>query len=407
MFGRSISKVRVCVWVAVVLLAAALAGQVIATKLPAKKENHTATELRLASSGWWPTKGSDPRDEYVDSAACARCHSDKANTFKNTPMAHALAPVGPGTLSEVSAGPVRFQIGAYRFELAQNSNGAVYSASNGMQSVSVPVGWVVGNGEFGRTYLYLENGAFYESRLSYYRSVKALDFTTGSPRVEPNRLGSALGRHIMADDVPLCFGCHSTASTSDNHFDPTHLIAGVTCEACHGPGARHVAAMSLPHDARSSSFIFNPARLDPVASVDFCGACHRTSVDVALSGVTGILSLRFPAYRLERSRCKGVEGASLTCVACHDPHEPLAHVPESYDKNCLNCHGSESTLRGVPSQNDAHQATEANSARNSVCPVGQKACVGCHMPKYNIPNMHTTFTDHKIATRRQGDSFVE
>src|SRR5579864_787575 len=342
MLGRSISKVRVCTWVALLLADAAVAGQVFATKLPAKKEKHAATELRLASSGWWPTKGSEPRDEYVGSGECARCHSDKANTFRNTPMAHALSPVGPGTLSEVSSGPVHFQIGVYRFELAQDSNGAVYSASNGAESVSVPVGWVVGNGEFGRTYLYLENGAFYESRLSYYRSVKALDFTTGNPSVEPNRLGSALGRHIMANDVPLCFGCHSTASTTDNHFDPTHLIAVVACEACHGPGARYVAAMSLPHDARSSSFIFNPARLDPVAAVDFCGACHRTSVDVALSGVTGILSLRFPAYRLERSRCKGVEGASLTCVACHDPHEPLAHLPESYDKNCLNCHGSKS-----------------------------------------------------------------
>lgn len=393
MFSRPISKVSVVIWVAVLIVAAALAEQLFATKLPAKKENHTATELRLASSGWWPTKGSAPRAEYVDSAECARCHSDKANTFKKTPMAHALAQVGPGTLSEVASGPVDFQIGAYRFELAQNSNGADYSASNGMQSVSVPLAWVVGNGEFGRTYLYLENGAFYESRLSYYRSVKALDFTTGNPSVEPSRLGSALGRHMASGDVSMCFGCHSTASTTDNHFDPAQLIAGVSCEACHGPGARHVAAMSLPHDARSPSFIFNPARLDPVASVDFCGACHRTSVDVALSGVTGILSLRFPASRLERSRCKGVEGASLTCVACHDPHEPLAHFPESYDKNCLKCHGSKST--------------SASSAGNSVCPVGQKACVSCHMPKYNIPNMHTTFTDHKIAVHREGDSFQE
>jgi len=294
MLGRSISKVRVCTWVALLLADAAVAGQVFATKLPAKKEKHAATELRLASSGWWPTKGSEPRDEYVGSGECARCHSDKANTFKNTPMAHALSPVGPGTLSEVSSGPVHFQIGVYRFELAQDSNGAVYSASNGAESVSVPVGWVVGNGEFGRTYLYLENGAFYESRLSYYRSVKALDFTTGNPSVEPNRLGSALGRHIMANDVPLCFGCHSTASTTDNHFDPTHLIAGIACEACHGPNFAHTEDPTTVH-----AFKPNPATL--------CVRCHEAN---------SAKPKNFPQVVSKD------HAGDMSCVECHKPHSP-------------------------------------------------------------------------------------
>jgi hypothetical protein len=243
--------------------------------------------------------------------------------------------------------------------------------------------------------------------LSYYASSKTLDFTTGNPHIAPSRLGSALGRHLTADEIPRCFGCHSTASTTSNHFDPIHLMPGVGCEACHGPGSRHVAEMSLPHDPRSPTFIFNPARLDSTAAVDFCGACHRTSVDVTLSGVTGILTLRFPAYRLERSRCRGVHSSSLTCEACHDSHQPLAHNPAAYDKNCLGCHHVTAPARVALDTRSLPLMAQTKLARPSICPVGTKACVTCHMPKYNIPDMHTTFTDHKIAIHRGNGSFTE
>jgi len=309
-------------------------------------------------------------------------------------MARALSPATAGAVRFLQA-PMHFRTGVYDYELTRTGAGAAYSVTNGPQSATVNLGWVFGDRQFGDTFLFQQNGIFFESRVSYYSAPDALDFTTGSPRFPPNRIETALGRRMSPEEPPLCFGCHATAANTDNKFHPEKLIPGVTCEACHGPGAQHVAQMSLDHDQQAPTLIFNPARLSPADSVDFCGACHRTSVDVSLSGVSGILSLRFPAYRLQRSRCWGAGDARLTCIACHDTHRPRQRDAAFYDKDCLSCHAA----RG--------SRTETRNRRARACPVADKLCVSCHMPKYTIPEMHTSFTDHKIAIHRTGDQFTE
>src|SRR5205085_12167381 len=113
---------------------------------------------------------------------------------------------------------------------------------------------------------------------------------------------------------------------------------GGTFKTRHGPGAEHVWAEKAGTTEERKTGILNPRNLSPVESVDFCGACHRTWWDVALSGSTGITSLRFPPYRLENSRCWGKGDARLTCASCHDPHRPLEREAKAYDKRCLNCH---------------------------------------------------------------------
>ena len=52
-----------------------------------------------------------------------------------------------------------------------------------------------------------------------------------------------MDRPVGFAEIGRCFACHSTASTIGDKFDEENLILGVTCEACHGPGAKHVAAM--------------------------------------------------------------------------------------------------------------------------------------------------------------------
>jgi hypothetical protein len=357
-------------------------------------QGSTATEIRLMDPGWWPTKATSPRDQYVGSAACGRCHKDIIESQSSTPMARALRPATGDAMRFIRT-PMHFRTGVYDYELARTPAGAAYSVTNGQQSAAVNLGWVFGDRQFGDTFLFQQEGTFFESRVSYYSAPDGLDFTTGSPRFPPNRIGTALGRRMSPEEPPLCFGCHATAANTDNQFHPEKLIPGVTCEACHGPGAQHVAQMSLDHDEQTPTLIFNPVRLSPSDSVDFCGACHRTSVDVSLSGVSGILSLRFPAYRLQRSRCWGTGDSRLTCIACHDTHRPRQRDAAFYDKDCLSCHSA----RGLP--------TERRNRPGRACPVADKLCVSCHMPRYTIPEMHTSFTDHKIAIHRTGDQFAE
>jgi hypothetical protein len=49
---------------------------------------------------------------------------------------------------------------------------------------------------------------------------------------------------------------------------------------------------------QGEAMIMNPRRLDPVDSVDFCGACHRTWEDVVANGFTGVgvYNVRFAPY---------------------------------------------------------------------------------------------------------------
>jgi hypothetical protein len=355
-------------------------------------EVSTATEIRLIDPGWWPTKGTAARDQYVGSETCGHCHQDKFETQKNTPMARAVKPATADAFANIPH-TMHFRSGSYDYSLSKTATGAEYSTTNGQQSASAAVSWIFGDRQFGDTFLYQQNGIYFESRVSYYKAINGLDFTTGRTAFRPTRIETALGRRMSPDEPPLCFGCHSTAASTDGVFHPEILVPGVTCEACHGPGAQHVAQMSLEHDARNSTLIFNPARLAPNDSVDFCGACHRTTADVSLNSIGGLFLLRFPAYGLEQSRCWKSGAARLTCTACHDPHECRVEDAAFYDKVCVSCH---SPASDAP-KNQAHAS--------SICKVSNRECVSCHMRKYAIPSMHTDFTDHKIGI--QGDQFTQ
>ena len=353
----------------------------------------TPTEIRVISPGWWPTKNTFPRDQFVGSETCARCHQDIAETQKNTPMAHAVTQATADAFS-IFPQDMHFRSGVYNYSLSQTPTGAQYSVTNGEQSASAPLTWIFGNRQFGDTFVYQQNAMYFESRVSYYRLPNGLDFTTGHPDFRANRIDTALGRRMSPDEPPLCFGCHSTASSTDGQFRPERLIPGVTCEACHGPGAQHVAQMSTEHDAKEPTQIFNPARLSPADSADFCGACHRTAADVSISNVTGMFVLRFPGYGLAQSHCQGAKEA---CTTCHNPHKARVQEPAFYDKVCLRCHSPASA-------NNATAAKPATHA-NPTCKVSDHDCVTCHMRKYTIPSMHTEFTNHRIGI--QGEKFSE
>jgi hypothetical protein len=144
--------------------------------------------------------------------------------------------------------------------------------------------------------------------------------------------------------------------------------------------------MERADPVRPRDTILDPGQLDPRASVDFCGACHKTFWDVKLAHETGLASLRSQPYRLQSSKCWGEGDDRLTCVACHDPHKPLATAARSYDGACLRCHR----------RPDAPVGPQRHAR---ACPVARADCVTCHMPRYDVPEMHVSFTDHLIQIK--------
>lgn len=359
-----------------------------------KVETPMATAERIEAPGWWPTKHSASRQDFGGTAACSKCHSKKTATQLTTPMAHASTPA-PTSVVLMEHEHISRQADGYTYTISSGQSGSIYSVSDDAKSISEPLLWAFGLGQKGQTYIYQRAGFYYESRMSFFKSLKGLDLTPGHEPGKPASLENAMGRLLEPSTLQLCFGCHTTASTTSAGFDPAHLMAGVTCEACHGPGAEHVAFMDDDETEKGRLAIFDPSRLSPVALVDFCGACHRTLNDVYELGMNGVGNVRFQPYRLENSRCWGNGDARLTCIACHDPHQPLIREAGAYDGKCLACHV-------------VAPATKAsNDHPGKRCPVGKKDCVTCHMPRVDLPNMHAPFTDHRIRVVKRGAPYPD
>lgn len=292
---------------------------------------------------------------------------------------------------------LNFAVDRYRYTIDTGPDGSRYTVSDGNHTLSYNLTWAFGTARVGQSYLFKNGDNFYEARVTYFDSLKALGFTPDRDLASPKDVAEAMYRPVGPAEVQRCFACHTTASDIDGKFDEAHLIPGVTCEACHGPGAKHVAAMNSPSITPNdhNAAIFNPAHLSPVDAVEFCGACHGSWWDVKLSGVKGVSTTRSAPYRLVTSKCWGKGDVRLECTACHDPHEPLQTNAAAYDHACLSCHVNAVGMK------------ISVSHPGRACPVASKNCTSCHMPKVMVPEMHDSFTDHRIRIARTGEPFPE
>lgn len=381
--------VAVNVVVPLLLFGVAVFGQ---TQTPA--ESPRATKDRLIDQHWWPTKDTPGFSAYAGESTCRECHSEEASSQVLTPMAEASFRIVERTPSP-KLGSGTLQSGSYLYRIASDNVGSRLVVSSGTQSITANISWIFGAGVHGQTYILENKGSFYESQVSSFATLHGMDLTPGHSQIEAGDLNHALGERLSLSTAKLCFGCHTTYSSTNSKFDVSRATSGVRCEACHGPGADHVSAMKAGRIDEALKAILNPAHLSPVDVVDFCGACHRTGVDVVLSeGAYGPLNVRFQPYRLEKSRCWGTQGDDrLTCFACHNPHQPLVKVADFYDARCLSCHSAQGK--------ESHEA----SPSPAVCPKATANCTSCHMPKYDVPGMHAKFTDHFIRVVRAGESY--
>jgi Cytochrome c554 and c-prime len=356
------------------------AGATIAVSLQAQM----ATADRIQDPGWWPTKGTPARAEYAGTFACNECHASHVAVQTTTSMARTLT---AAATSETLGAHSRLSTtaGRYTFSIATTAEQSTYDVTDGTEAVSAPLKWAFGAGKVGQSFLFERDGVVREARVSYYEGAGTLDVTPGRAVDSPRTVTEAMGRVVGGAELRRCFGCHSTASAVRGSFEPDAALPGIACEACHGPGLRHAAAMRERRIVEGQGAILNPARLEPADSVDFCGACHATFWDVKLAGEKGIAAMRSQPYRLLSSKCWSGGDRRITCIACHNPHRPLVRDAGSYDTRCLACHAASGAV---------------SASKAAACKVGSTQCVTCHMPKYEVREMHHAFTDHLIRVVR-------
>jgi hypothetical protein len=195
-----------------------------------------------------------------------------------------------------------------------------------------------------------------------------------------------------------CFACHSVATqprfdAEQVAFDTRSAELGVACEACHGPGAEHVAANASPlrryraHLAGGDAgdpTIVNAARLDRERSAEVCGQCHSyfRARDLEALQRTGV------AYRAGGD----LDATRVVFRGAHDPADPilaeeLAADPGAVDGNFWR----DGTIRVT--------GREYNGLLESACfRRGEMTCTSCHsMHSYAEPA-------DQLAPARAGDA---
>lgn len=332
-------------------------------------------------------------DHAAKDLPCAACHKQQTQSYyghtqqSGNTMARALYTAAEATLLETNPN-LSYRLGTFTYTLQRQGKQSIYSASNGKDSLSVPLAYAFGHGAAGQTYVFTYNNKWYESRLSFFKETGSLDLTLGAPPNPPANLLEALGREMSVKDINGCFACHTTNSIRNGSLDFNAIQAGIGCDNCHTGSAGHVAAIASSNAKAAAMPKFSKWSAEEQSEA--CGRCHRTWADIAANGPRGVGNVRFQPYRLANSKCYDAEDRRIGCTACHDPHSPLNKNLSSYDSRCTAC----------------HSATAARTtASKKICKQAKSDCASCHMPRIEMSGSHHLFTDHMIRIVRKNETY--
>jgi predicted CXXCH cytochrome family protein len=256
-----------------------------------------------------------------------------------------------------------------------------------------------------------------------------------------------------------CTGCHNTGSQINYNektrtYDTKWADKGVACEACHGPGQRHVEAAQHKGDVYST--IVNPARIpDARRAAMVCGACHNRGttpdgkygypygykpgdklnfmfsekpklhpdetskanrqqyIDWKKSGHAreGVMcwDCHFTHRRGKANKAQTKLPGNALCRSCHVVADRGVHGIHSVN-NCIGCHMPSLGKRGVKGDVHSHEfrvISPADTIKAGSVEKQPNSCNQCHYHKKDKPDTLLKVLEKVKQEGKKRDSFYK
>lgn len=406
---KTLTKKPIAVGIA--LGAVALAGMAVYLLLrsdqavqPGEREDDRA----LASEG------------YAGAESCRPCHGEAFETWSHSAHAGAMAQATPQTVKGDFVGRTTHEFDGQTYRMFAKEGRYFIEAPNrdGLMQ-TYPVVYTLGARQH-ENYL----TRFPDGRLQmlpvYYDLNQKRWFDAAEGTLE---IGHALGGdefYFLANHGRTwnkqCFDCHASQMRKnyDLRTDTYKSAVGdlsINCEACHGPGAAHVAFWRAA--AEDPQLAMQPEQSLPDLSglssqqqVEACAQCHALKVPLRSGYVPGddywdyyelslidtddafwpdgsAKKLAYPYLQFGNSAC--FLEAGLTCTGCHATHGSSRRSELIADPRgvglCVRCHP------------DIAADVNGHTHHKPTGPGG--ACQACHLPQQFRNQL--VMTDHRIA----------
>jgi len=214
----------------------------------------------------------------------------------------------------------------------------------------------------------------------------------------------------------MCAECHSTNlvkgfDAKTDTYNTTWSEIDVSCEACHGPGSRHVAWAEVPPMGRArldnAGLVMKTSGITNRELVELCAPCHsrRTELGDYDHRRSELLDNHLPALLTEglyhpdgQILDEDFEYGSFVqskmfrmgvrCIDCHDAH--TLKLRKDGNGVCLQCHAANA-------YDDARHHFHKKEWKGQ--PSAGALCVSCHLPKSPFMVVHWR-ADHSIRVPR-------
>lgn len=298
--------------------------------------------------------------EFVGSEQCGECHEGQYAKFKLSGHPYKLTKI------ENSQPP------SFPYD---SETGGVVSPPSGYSWSDIS--YVIGG--FGWKARFLDNNGYIitgdEDAVTQYNFANS---EVGNP-------AGWVAYHAGEERPYDCGECHTTGYTPQGHQDDLDGIIGswafpgIQCEACHGPGSRHI------EDPQGVQMVLD-------RSSQACGACHVRGNPAQIDASGG-----FERHHEQYEDLYNSKHFAISCVTCHDPHasamyaDPDVNPTKGISQVCETCHWRQ----------DAYQKTRMHM---------ELACTDCHMPpmamsaQANLDIFTGDVHSHQFAINPDGDA---